>query len=109
MTLDDIIGLAGALGIHERRSNSPEYCELVFFGEDVDAWDRVLAQALGEAKKPAGKEPTPADLDLTRGTGGIRFNQILYEKNFGDKTIIAKIWPWNDARYMTLKMAVLLH
>jgi hypothetical protein len=109
MTLDEIIVLAGNLDVHERRSVSEEYCELVFFGKDVDRWHDVLVSALGEPRKPAGKAPTKGDLDITRSTGGIWINQILYEKDFGEQTIIAKIWPWSDASYMTLKMAVLLH
>lgn len=107
MTLDNILLQARDLGIYERRSMSDEYCELVFFSQDLDVWQRILSSDLGEPRKPAGQEPTKADLGLTSPTGGIRVNQTLYEKNFGDKTIIAKIWPWDDERYMTLKMAVL--
>lgn len=107
MTLDDILVQARDLGIFERRSLSAEYSELVFFSRDLDAWLRILTASLGEPRKPAGREPTREDLGLTSKTGGIRINQTLFEKEFGGKTIIAKIWPWDDERYMTLKMAVL--
>lgn len=109
MTLDDILVQARDLGIYERRSLSAEYCELVFFTKDLDLWFRILAEALGEPRKPAGREPTKGDLGITSNTGGIWINQTLFEKTLGEKTIIAKIWPWNDERYMTLKMAMLFN
>ena len=109
MTLDDILVQARNLGVYERRSLSDEYCELVFFSQDLDAWLSILIGTLGEPRKPAGREPTQADLGLTSNTGGIWVNQTLFEKKIGGKTIIAKIWPWDDEQYMTLKMAVLFH
>jgi hypothetical protein len=109
MTLDDILVQARDLGIYERRSLSDEYCELVFFSRDLDAWLRILSGSLGVPRKPAGREPTQADLGLTSNTGGIRINQTLFEKELGGKTVIAKIWPWDDERYMTLKMAMLFN
>lgn len=107
MILDSIMAQASKLEVFERRSMSAEYCELVFFSQDLDTWHIILASVLGEPKKPAGREPTEADLGITSGTGGIRINQTLFERNFGDMTVIAKFWPWGDERYITLKMAVL--
>jgi hypothetical protein len=109
MTLDDILLQAKELGIYERRSLSDEYCELVFFSRDLDAWFGILTSSLGEPRKPPGREPTKEDLGITSQTGGIWINQTLFEKELGEKTIIAKIWPWDDERYMTLKMAVLFN
>lgn len=107
MTFDDILLKAKDLGVHERRSLSSEYCELVFFGKDLEAWFDILSSVLGEPRKPAGSEPTASDLDLTNKTGGIRANQTLFEKDFDGETVIAKFWPWDDGEHITLKMAVL--
>lgn len=109
MTFDDILFQAKDLGVYERRSLSAEYCELVFFSKDLAAWYGILSSALGDPRKPPGCEPSVSDLDLTRKTGGIRINQTLFEKDFGEETIIAKIWPWEDGEHMTLKMAVLFN
>ncbi len=109
MTFDDILLKARDLGVYERRSLSAEYCELVFFSKDMDAWFGILSSTLGEPRKPPGQEPTASDLDLTQNTGGIRINQTLFEKDFGKETVIAKIWPWDDGERMTLKMAVLFN
>jgi hypothetical protein len=109
MKFDDILLQAKELGIYERRSLSAEYCELVFFSRDLEGWYGILSTALGEPRKPPGQEPSESDLDLTHPTGGIRINQTLFEKDFGKKTLIAKIWPWDDGERMTLKMAVLFN
>jgi hypothetical protein len=107
MTIDEILMRTKDLAIFERRSLSTEYCELVFFSEDLEKWLGILSSSLGDPRKPPGREPTESDLDLTDKTGGIRINQTLFEKNFGGETVIAKIWPWDDGEHMTLKMAVL--
>ncbi len=107
MTFDEIMLQAKDLGVYERRSLSPEYCELVFFSKDLDAWHKILSSSLGEPRKKPGMEPTESDLDITRKTGGIWANQTLFEHQFEGKTMIAKIWPWDDGEHMTLKMAVL--
>jgi hypothetical protein len=107
MTFNEILLKTKNLGVHERRSLSSEYCELVFFSRDLETWFGILTSVLGEPRKPPGQEPSDSDLDLTHKTGGIRINQTLFEKDFGNETIIAKIWPWEDGDHMTLKMAVL--
>ena len=109
MTFDDILLQAKELGIHERRSLSAEYCELVFYSKDLEAWYHILSSVFGEPRKLPGNEPAASDLNLTHNTGGIRINQTLFEKDFGEKAIIAKIWPWDDGDHMTLKMAVLFN
>jgi len=109
MTFDDILLKAKDLGVFERRSLNSEYCELVFFSNDLKAWYDILLSALGEPRKPPGQEPTTSDLDLTHKTGGIRANQTLFEKDFGQETLIAKFWPWEDDEHITLKMARLFN
>ncbi len=108
MTLDDILQDARHLSVFERRSLGSEFCELVVFSKDLDSWAAILAHFLGAPVKPAGREPSEKNLAVTEKTGGIRFNQTLFEKKFNGKTVIAKFWPWSDDRYVTLKMAMLL-
>jgi hypothetical protein len=31
-------------------------------------------------------------------------NQVLYRKAFGDGTILAMLWPWQDGTHTTLKV-----
>jgi hypothetical protein len=107
MTLKEIMKNCGALPIDEKRRMSDEFCELVFYNEDTDAWNKVLADILGYAIKPAGREPTENDQHLTKDYGGIRFGQTLFKKEFGDVTVIAMFWPWQDGVHTTLKMILL--
>lgn len=109
MKLKDIISDFKHLKVKETRCINDEYVEIVFFNKDIGAWHDTLVAHLGEPRKPAGKEPTPSDLELTSDTGGIWGNQTLFEKFFGEVTVIAKFWPWGDEVHTTLKMALLIH
>ncbi|MFZ5571988.1 MAG: hypothetical protein ACOZF0_16435 [Thermodesulfobacteriota bacterium] len=107
MTLQEILDRCGKLKIHEIRSENEEYYEIVIYNAEMEEWHRLFTGLLGPARKPEGVEPTDADLDLTRSSGGIRANQTLFESVFSNGTIIAKFWPWEDNIHTTLKMALL--
>ena len=109
MTLNDILQKVQGLKVVEERRMTEDYCELVFLSKDIEIWHNAITDALGEPRKPAGKQPTDADQDLTQNTGGIWVGQTLFEKKFDNCTIIAKFWPWQDEANVTLKMAVLYH
>ena len=109
MTLDDILQKVQGMKIVERRSMTDDYCELVFLSKDLEIWYNAISDSLGEPRKPAGRQPTDADQELTVKTGGIWVGQTLFEKKFDNSTIIAKFWPWQDEGNITLKIAVLYH
>lgn len=108
MKLREIIDCCGDLKINEKRCISEDFIEMVFPNEDIDEWHRILTAFLGNPSKPKGQEPSAKDLELTAGTGGIRFEQTLFEKEFENGTIIAKFWPWKDQMHITLRMALLV-
>jgi hypothetical protein len=97
------------LEVTQTRVMHEDYIEVVFLNRDFDAWHDILSANLGEPRKPAGREPSSSDQALTRGTGGIWINQTLFERCFGNETVIAKFWPWQDEEHTTLKMALLLN
>ena len=107
MTLREIIKKCGALSIDEKRRMSDGFCELVFYNKDIDAWNNLFADMLGNAVKAAGREPTENDQYLTKDYGGILLNQTLFKKEFDDVIVIAMFWPWQDGIHTTLKMALL--
>lgn len=109
MTLKEVFSHLKHLEITETRNRSDEYVEIVFLNRDLNAWYETLVAQLGSPRKPAGTEPSQTDQKISRGTGGIWVNQTLFEKSFGDVTVIAKFWPWGDAVHTTLKMALLIH
>ena len=107
MRLRDITDCCVHLDVQEKRCDREDLYELVFFNKDLSEWTRILSAFLGPPVKPSGTVPTEKDLELTEGTGGIRTEQTLFEKQFEDAAIIAKFWPWKDGSHITLRMALL--
>ncbi len=105
MILKEIVNRCQGLSIHEMRSDQDDYYEVVVLNREIENWEKILTTILGPARKPKGVEPSQDDLSLTKASGGIRANQTLFEREFGDYTIIAKFWPWGDNEHTTLKMA----
>ena len=107
MNLKEIVSRFSGLHIEEIRSSSEDAQELVFTNERIEEWDKVFQEILGPAVKPKGTKPTKEDSQLTADYGGIFANQTLYRKEFGDETIVAMLWPWQDGVHITLKMVLL--
>jgi hypothetical protein len=108
MQLKEITKCFGGLKISEKRCLTDEFVELVFHNEEIDEWFRIVSAFLGKPIKPKGQEPSDKDLAITSGTGGIRPEQTLFEKEYEEATVIAKFWPWKDNIHTTLRMALLL-
>ncbi len=108
LQLKEITDCFSGLKIVEKRCLSNDFVELVFHRRDLDEWHRILNAFLGLPTKPQGTEPTPKDLEITSTTGGIRMNQTLFEQEFANGIVIAKFWPWEDQRHITLRMALLM-
>ncbi len=107
MKLREITDCCGHLDIYEKRMDSEDFFELVFYNKDLDEWNRILSAFLDAPVKPVGQLPSEKDLSLTQNTGGIRIEQTLFEKAFEGCTVIAKFWPWKNNQYTTLRMALL--
>ena len=107
MRLTDIFDKCNHLKTHEQRCIGDEFIEIVFYNEDGAEWFNAISAILGAPRKDKNKEPNRNDLELTSHTGGIRFEQTLFEKEYQNGTIIAKFWPWKDNIHTTLRMALL--
>ncbi|NIQ39129.1 MAG: hypothetical protein GTN81_11120 [Proteobacteria bacterium] len=105
MTLKEIIDKGSMRNIYEVRHITDDYVELVLWNKKLDKWNTILCDTLGPPKKPAGAKPSKRDLDLTQDHGGIWINQTLFRKDFGNLTVIAMYWPWQNDVHTTLKMA----
>ena len=101
----EIIERCKTLDIYEERLTSDNYYEFVFYTKDTKKWDSLIESALGAAVKPTGEEPGEEHVELTKKYGGVRGNQVLYGKQFGDTIVIAMFWPWQDEVRTTLKIA----
>lgn len=106
MTPDQIMEKCKGLSVAKTRKNNEKYCELVFFDDDLDKWDEILASMLGPAEKPRFKKPSKDQQVLTKEFGGIRHNQTLYKKDIDGSTLVAMFWPWRDRTHTTLKVGL---
>ena len=59
----------------------------------------------GRGGKIVWEKPSGEQGDLAKPYGGIRPNQVLYHKRFGDYGTIAMIWTCGNGQHMTLKLA----
>jgi hypothetical protein len=107
MKLHEITDCCVHLKVYEKRFDRDDLFELVFYRQDIAEWERILSAFLGDPIKPGGKTPTSKDLALTASTGSIRVEQTLFEKADENGVIIAKFWPWQDEKHITLRMALL--
>ena len=104
MTLKEFSQRIAGLDVYQVREVSDDYQELVIFNADIQKWSVVLEGILGPPVKPPGVAPSGTDLVLCQIYGSIMKNQTLYRKAFGDATILAMLWPWQDGTHTTLKI-----
>ena len=108
MQLKEITNCCQHLKLKEKRCQTEEFVELVFFNNDLAEWYRIIVAFLGNPRKPEGQQPSERDLKITASTGSIRIEQTLFEKEYENETVIAKFWPWKDNIHTTLRMALLM-
>lgn len=102
--IKEIIKKAGNLGVHETRSEEPEYHEIVVYMKDLEAWEKIFSSALGLAVKPSGGKVTSEHLLITEEYGGIERTQTLYVKKDDSGATMIMLWPWQDKEHVTVKM-----
>jgi hypothetical protein len=104
MTPKQIITHCRELKLAERRQVDDEYAEVVFFTQDLPHWQQKLESLLGPAVKPAGRKPDAGHEALANPRGGVRKDQILFNKKFDQQGVVALLWPWQDGVNITLKI-----
>ena len=104
MTLKEFTQRIAGINVYQVREVSDDYQEQVIFNADIKKWSTILEEVLGPPVKPAGVDPSGTDLVLCQIYGSIMKNQTLYRKAFGDATILAMLWPWQDGTHTTLKI-----
>jgi|SRR3989344_2484034 len=104
MTLKEFTQRIAWLNVYQAREVSDDYQERVILNVDIKQWSVALEEVLGPPVKPAGADPSGTDIVLCQIYGSIMKNQTLYRKTFGDGTILAMLWPWQDGTHTTLKI-----
>ena len=118
MKINTLIGEELYNAIHEMRSSSDQYEELVFFSKDISDWYRILTEKLGppvitaekinldDASKETISSKKDAALKLAKSYGGISKGQTLYYGTYDSTVISIMIWPWQDNAHVTLKKII---
>ena len=118
MKINTLIGEELFSAIHEMRTSSDQYEELVFFSKDISDWNEILTEKLGlpvitaekinldDASKEAISSKKDAALKLAKSYGGISKGQTLYYGTYEATVISIMIWPWQDNAHVTLKKII---
>ena len=106
ITVKEIADRFGALKAHEVRKQTDDYLEYVVFTKDIRQWETAVAGILGSPVKKSGDMPSMKDMGLCHRYGSILKDQILFRREFGERTVIAMFWPWKNNQYTTLKIAI---
>jgi hypothetical protein len=105
MKLEKIMKKISQLDIYEKRNASEKYCEIVFFSKDKEKWNTVFSELLGDAIKPESIPPSGEHEKMAEQYGGIRKEQVLYNRVFEKTSIMAMFWPWGNGTHITVKIA----
>ncbi len=98
--IEKILGRCSEIGIDELRENTGDYLEFVIFSRDFDKWKELFDSIFGKPLKDKGVKPSGCNIKITRPYGGIRANQVLYEKD----GFILMVWPWQNGELETVKV-----
>ncbi|MFA5063477.1 MAG: hypothetical protein WC578_05370 [Candidatus Omnitrophota bacterium] len=87
------------------RTDRSDYFEAVITTEELP---KLIARFKSFFGEPASSSTSdlPADLqEKINDFGGIMPGQALYFKNEKNESIFAMLWPWQDGKRVTVKMA----
>ena len=105
--LKDIFQQFQNLAIYEKRSVTDSFVEIVLYNKDIQEWNKLLHEFMGEPFKKAADKPSRQMKDLTNEYGGIEIGQTLFKKDLEEGIILAMFWPWGNGNHTTLKIFTL--
>ncbi|MBF0494907.1 MAG: hypothetical protein HQL28_07270 [Candidatus Omnitrophica bacterium] len=108
ISLKDIVSKFTGAGIGEKRAMEDNYSEFVLLSLEKEKWEPVMESVFGPAAKPRGSRLTKEDAELTKEFGGLWPDQTLYKKEEDGQTVIAMLWPWQDQKHVTVKLAFVM-
>jgi hypothetical protein len=104
MRLTEVFAKLQGLEIFENRTVTDDLVELVFENKQAKNWHEKLEAVLGPALKPEGASGNSQANQLTKAFGGIRKEQTLYYKTFGEYAVMAMFWPWGNGKCTSCKI-----
>ncbi len=105
MNFTELIQKTQALPLEQVRKNVTGYFEFVIPVEHEKGLYPILEDFFGPPFKPKNTSPDAQAKKISYDYGGIEKHQVLYYTEKNGLPSCAMIWPWNDGRFATVKMA----
>jgi hypothetical protein len=93
------------VGFETLRTDSDNFFEAVVIKEELDKLNERLKNFFGEPAWPSKDKLSLSAQETIKGFGGIMPGQTLYFKSEGRDSTFAMLWPWQDGRHTTIKIA----
>ncbi|MCK9603280.1 MAG: hypothetical protein M0R66_02855 [Candidatus Omnitrophica bacterium] len=87
------------------RVDADNYFEAVLAKEHLSELASELEKNFGVAVWPSKEKLSPRIQENIQEFGGVRDDQTLYFSEEAGVCLLAMLWPWQDNRRITLKMA----
>jgi hypothetical protein len=104
MRLTEVFEKLQGLEVYEKRTVTDDLVDVVFENQQAAAWHEKMASILGPALKPPGAASNSQANQLAKNFGGIRPEQTMYYKPFGEYAVLAMFWPWGNGKSTSCKM-----
>ena len=105
VTYTELLTKIEKIPVAESRIDSAKIKEFVIKSDFVTELHLVFQDFFGEDFKAPGEDPSPVDKRRAAPLGGIREDQTLYYLEKEGYSHCAMLWPWNDGRRYTVKIA----
>jgi len=93
------------LGCETLRTDSDNFFEAVVIKEELAKLNERLKNFFGEPAWPSKDKLSLSAQETIKGFGGIMPGQTLYFKSEGKDSTFAMLWPWQDGKRTTIKIA----
>lgn len=105
LSFAELVQALKKLPFDEIRKEYEGYFEFVVSVADLGRVYPLFEGYYGAPFKPPGLPASPKAQSLAKNYGGIQTQQTLYYVPRGGVSDCAMIWPWNDAKRATIKIA----
>ena len=105
MNFADLVREAQSLPLEQVRKNTYGYFECVIPVDQEKKLNPILERFFGPPFKPKNVAPNAQAKIISYDYGGIEKHQVLYYTEKDGLSNCAMIWPWNDGRLATIKVA----
>ena len=104
MDFNEFLEKVKTIQCQEKRTQTPDYVEVVVAKPHWPLMDQVLRAYFGEPLKPEGQNPSRDAEKCAQPYGRVRKNQTLYFQKNETGSHAALLWPWGSGTAVTLKI-----